>query len=61
MIKLEDNNFIVDDKKDKAWLFVMKTLKPIEKPIIEDSPWINQAMLDWSVQVLLGNIGWSNT
>lgn len=52
MIKPEDNNFLIEEKKDKAWEFVMLSLKPREPIIVENIPWINQPMLDWNVQVL---------
>lgn len=51
MNQLEDS-FLNEEQKDKKWKYVIKTLLP-QKPIIpEKVPWINQAMLDWNVQVL---------
>lgn len=52
MTQLEDKVFFNEDKKDKKWDFIVKTLLPPEPFTPENIPWINQAMLDWNVQVL---------
>ena len=52
MKKLEDNNFLIEEKKDKNWDFIILWLKPREPMKVENIPWINQPMLDWNVQVL---------
>ena len=59
-MKQVDDSFLLGEKKDKTWKFIMKTLMPKPRRVLENIPWINQPMLDWSVQVIWSSWGvWS--